>query len=1782
MVKNLKRTLALMLSVIMIFSSTLMTLASDEGTIAGNEAENSAQIEETVAAEAETSTKAPEAEAATQQTQAESAAEAVETVKPEITEQPEDAAVRLNDEAVFSLETNGQVKSCQWQTAKTKDGAWTNLNRREYGSSETLKIRAISKYDKRFFRCIVTFKDGTTAKSDEARLTIVEETSYPAQSFGSVKDTKVVAPEGALPTGATMEANEVVDTEAVQSVIDDMDGVDGSVLNAVDISFYDGNAEIQPKETVKVTMNVGKDVNFEELTLVHIKANADELDKDNLATEIVDFTYDKEAGTITFDADSFSTYTVIDTVVILDSEGSFDFDTADYRVTVSYTKEAGIPYGTELTVSQIPFDSDEYWDYWTKSLEKINEDATWVEGSEVAPDTRKGIAAAAFFDISLMYDGKKFEPVVPLQVEINLKQGGLPLFEGQEVRIVHFADEKANGVDGTELIDDVNIGEEGALAGGMPDGVSVNSFVYEQTGFSVAGAITTDDLIDFDAAEYAGSYTDVNNMASRMLLAATRAAGDPTINAGKTVTDNDGDGIYELALSVNATSQQSSTTNVTKSNVVMVIDVSGSMGNEDSWIYYDTYTYDAATYNQFRYYSSSSSTNTRLYYGQYRTGGYTSQVRTGWYYGGNTYGGNVYNAYAYSGTVYAYETRLHATQRASCAVVDALLAKNENEDGITDIFEITVVKFANLNDTETVIKDSTNATAIKNAINGLTSGGGTNWEAALNLAKTEADYFKNTDPSRDTENPENISVIFLTDGFPTYYVNDNGTQGGSGYENGNNIATSYTEARPSARTLVSSGYTLYNIFAFGSDTTTYNNHTGFAYLRALTNYAYGTGNTDNYNETANTRQYAFNAKSTDDLIAAFETIINHITNSVGYAGVNLSDGVSLGTTSTSVAVNGTAKAETMRYTVKDASDKLSYTVKISSSGAATFTIYNADGTETTLTDNSPDTVTTTINGETYTSKVYSVTVGTGDDAKTYKMSPATINADTGMVQWDLAGLGILESGYTYTVAFDVWANQLAYDIAADLNNGLYADVDVALTAYNVTDPTERQHIKDAIVKNADGSYSLYTNYSQDVSYYPATSHTDDDGNVTWEYGNKATQELPQPDPIPLKGSLLPLAKVWESGLAQSELNEILWEDGVVGGTSKEYQITLYVWKADTEAALDTLINGGDTSKAYITKVLGWDSEEGKYIFEKDAAVAPGMMVNLDEAETLGFDISDTSKIRRFTNDEGTEFEYYVIENGHYYYVTESGSDLHFELETSLYHPMIVDGTLYNVFFGEGQTVEKMDPMYAVTATNYLKGGLNIDKVVSTTQISVTDGSINNVTEPMENGVKSTTDEFTYEIKIWKTDDAGNKTAVYTFDDQIDTSGSTPKTISGSIGYRIFSEPSLNDGKIVYGGQVRGAILTEDSQYKDLANGIYATIANKETTITLTMPANGEIRLVNLPSGTQYTVREIVDSAGSYTYAATKSQEITEDGTTDGTVTTANTVSGAITGNKASLETYYNWAANFYVYHSKDNTIEKISFADERVEGTYDAKNGYTYTFDINAEIKPESLYGGYYKAYGGQANTASDQAGKDAAIRALTYDSSWATDADGAVPYTGINAKIGGTNVWDMAGNAYTTDKGTEMHPVADGVYYLKEVPTYYLLNYHQINYMKESGELKALYLISAVDDLNYKATGFTLTKGNQDATKVVKSLTFNNYSTGKSVTLKANTVFKAKGITGTGSENNYLTYYDATSSDYFAPGTFTVRPYWETPDGITVNGISTRTITIKDMTKSGITKSDE
>ena len=321
-----------------------------------------------------------------------------------------------------------------------------------------------------------------------------------------------------------------------------------------------------------------------------------------------------------------------------------------------------------------------------------------------------------------------------------------------------------------------------------------------------------------------------------------------------------------------------------------------------------------------------------------------------------------------------------------------------------------------------------------------------------------------------------------------------------------------------------------------------------------------------------------------------------------------------------------------------------------------------------------------------------------------------------------------------------------------------------------------------------------------------------------------------------------------------------------------------------------------------------------------------------------------------------------------------------------------------------------------------------------------------------------------------------------------------------------------------------------------------------TTLTLKIKAGWNVRFLNLYHDSTFSFEEtpIPEFFELDKVEAEASEDFMDEDKADWYEIEGAAVTGTITEpNNSYTVTYTNKFEAFYVYHSGvagDGNLTTYALPEEGE------------TFNLYELTTPNTLYGGYYLDYADKG----------------TYKDDGVAGEDGVV-YTGWNCE------WS---DPQTVD-GRAMTPVAGETYYIKEVPTYYLRNYHQINYVKTTPyELKGLYLISAVDDLNYNETGFTVTTEDKVA-NVVSSLSFKNIATGKQVTLKAEAVFKTvdskAGITQAG---EYLTYFDA--KDYLKTGKFTVKPYWITPDKIQVHGISTRTITISDLTKAGITKSDD
>ena len=274
---------------------------------------------------------------------------------------------------------------------------------------------------------------------------------------------------------------------------------------------------------------------------------------------------------------------------------------------------------------------------------------------------------------------------------------------------------------------------------------------------------------------------------------------------------------------------------------------------------------------------------------------------------------------------------------------------------------------------------------------------------------------------------------------------------------------------------------------------------------------------------------------------------------------------------------------------------------------------------------------------------------TPDDAQKAKY-------EDGKVSWDL-GNAQLENGVTYTVSFKVWPSQEAYDIVADLNNGI--------TDYK--DLTADQ--KAQIVELEGGGYGLKTNTNAKITYTQVETRTTatapegfvegqpaDDG-YTYTYdsetgtyiGTKETQgsaDLSNPNPMVLTSSRITIEKTWD-------------DDSLGDNVRPDSPITLNIKK-----------DGANYKSLELEKANDWKA---------NVYVAPGVIVN---GETL--------------------------ETGHSYAIEEANTDVHYELDADDFKPMLVDNVLI-ADYETGATAANA----TIKVTNVRKGDLIISKTVET-------------------------------------------------------------------------------------------------------------------------------------------------------------------------------------------------------------------------------------------------------------------------------------------------------------------------------------------------------------------------------------------------------------------------------------------------------------------------------------
>ena len=150
------------------------------------------------------------------------------------------------------------------------------------------------------------------------------------------------------------------------------------------------------------------------------------------------------------------------------------FKGKDYTVTVT-DAAAHLPAGIELKAEEIPQDSEEYKQY-----------AEQAKGA-LMDENGEGIGFARFFDITLLVDGKEYEPSDTVSVSITFDkkmQKELPVKKEENVRVLHFTEDKKTGDLETQILNDESVEVKVKRE-------KLEEAVFEADSFSVYGVIST-------------------------------------------------------------------------------------------------------------------------------------------------------------------------------------------------------------------------------------------------------------------------------------------------------------------------------------------------------------------------------------------------------------------------------------------------------------------------------------------------------------------------------------------------------------------------------------------------------------------------------------------------------------------------------------------------------------------------------------------------------------------------------------------------------------------------------------------------------------------------------------------------------------------------------------------------------------------------------------------------------------------------------------------------------------------------------------------------------------------------------------------------------------------------------------------------------------------------------------------------------------------------------------------------------------------------------------------
>ena len=296
---------------------------------------------------------------------------------------------------------------------------------------------------------------------------------------------------------------------------------------------------------------------------------------------------------------------------------------------------------------------------------------------------------------------------------------------------------------------------------------------------------------------------------------------------------------------------------------------------------------------------------------------------------------------------------------------------------------------------------------------------GTNWERAIKRAQVVAE-------EKYQEDGQDTYVIFLTDGNP--WVGDSyGSMPHTHDATGGNymqMGAYFYTAEP-AREIVKAGHEIYGLGMYGN----------VDVLHYLMNFAY-TGRSSYDPSGGDSYGHYFPAQEQESLVRALSNIAGTIEGNLAMAGVDFKDGIAISTTTkpdttmtalknSTVSVGGVDVPILTGITYSKgkgtATDSETITVKVGPDKRPMFSINGGTQTEGSIVLKSYNKIKEDASEtESATAYVYQLVSG----GKTYEMPIASLNSE-GDLDWDLSPLETLESGATYTLTTTIWPDQEA-------------------------------------------------------------------------------------------------------------------------------------------------------------------------------------------------------------------------------------------------------------------------------------------------------------------------------------------------------------------------------------------------------------------------------------------------------------------------------------------------------------------------------------------------------------------------------------------------------------------------------------------------------------------------------------------------------------------------------------------------------------------------------------